>query len=214
MAPKVPDVSIDGRSIARVSKVKYLGTILDAKMSFSSHINYIQSKLKLNLNVFKRLAACRMLSEAIRLRLYYAFIRPHYLSLLNIFPTLLPAKQLQLEAFNRQVFRVIHQWHDARNIEIETLPYYKSVSQLTDTHWQRLINTIQRTNPDVIMDFLQHKLSIVYLYEYLTNASLAKERRSIFGKGRLRKHLWDHVEGNRLSLLDYVLCFTPQSTCP
>ena len=92
VAPRVPDVSIDGRSIARVSNFKYLGTILDAKMSFSPHISYIQSKLKINLNVFKRLAASRMLSEAIRFRLYNAFIRPHYLSLLNIFPILHSAR--------------------------------------------------------------------------------------------------------------------------
>ena len=119
---------------------------------------------------------------------------------------------MQLEALNRQVFRVAYQWHDARNIEIEALPCYKPVSHLTGKHWQRLINTIHLTNPDVIADFLQHKLSIVYLCEYLTNASLAKERKNIFGKGRLRKHLWDLVKGNRLSLLDHVLCFTQQST--
>lgn len=211
VAPRAPTVSIDGRSISRVNTFKYLGTILDAKMSFSPHICYTQSKLKANLNVFKRIAACRMLSEATRSRLYHAFIRPHYLSLLNIFPILKPAKQAMLEAFNRQVFRVTHQWHDARNIEIEALPKYTSVSQLTDKHWQRLLKTILRTNPDVVADFLQHKLSIVFLHEYITNASLAKVRKSIFGKGRLRKQLLDHVSGNRLSLLDHILCFLPQS---
>ena len=35
------------------------------------------------------------------------------------------------------------------------------------------------TNPEVVEDFLQHKLALVYLEEYLQNPALAKDRKSL-----------------------------------
>lgn len=90
---------------------------------------------------------------------------------------------------SKKIFRTIHQWFDVRNVEIENLPKYKSISKLTDT------------NPSIIEDFLQHKLSIVYLQEYLSNPGLSTERRRILKN--VRKFL---IEG-RLSLFDHILCY-------
>jgi hypothetical protein len=212
VAPRIPDIAVDGRNIDHVRTFKYLGTILDAKLSFIPHIKHVRAKIKTNLNVFKRLAASRMMSEAVRYRLFNAYIRPYYQSLLNIFPVLSTNKQEQIEALNRQIHRATHQWYDARNIEVEALDRYKSIAKLTTKHWVNLAGTILRTNPAVIADYLQHKLSIVYLKEYLTNPSLTKERRSIFGRGRIRKHITRLVEGESLSLLDYALSFVPRSS--
>ena len=78
-----------------------------------------------------------MLSEQVNYRLYNAYIRPYLQSLLNIYPILTTNKQKQLEGLNRQAFRIIHQWHDARNIEIENLPKYRLICQLTHKHWNK-----------------------------------------------------------------------------
>ena len=153
-----------------------------------------------------------MMSEAVRYRLFYAYIRPYYQSLLNIFPVLSANKKEQIEALNRQTHRVTHQWHEARNIEVAALDKFQSIAELTTKHWRNLTNTILRTNPAVIEDYLQHKLSIVYLKEYLSNPVLAKERRAIFGRGRIRKHVIKLAEGESSSLLDLTLAFTHKST--
>jgi len=207
VAPRVPDIDHDGHHIERVSKFKYLGMFLDAKLSLTTHIDYIKNKIRTNLNIFKRLAASRMMSEQVSYKLFNAYIRPYYQTLLNIFPILSTTKQKQLEALNRQIFRTIHRWYDARNIEIENLPKFKPISSLVDLHWNKLINTILRTNPSIIEDFLQHKLSILYLREYLTNPSLITERRNIFDKGRTRNNIISLIYESKPSLLDHVLCF-------
>ena len=93
VAPRIPDISVDGYVVNHVSHFKYLGTILDAKLSFTPHMNYVRAKIKTSLNIFKRLAASRMLSETVRYRLFNAYIRPHFQTLLNIFHVLNPTRR-------------------------------------------------------------------------------------------------------------------------
>ena len=102
------DIDVDGRNIDHVRTFKYLGTILDAKLSFIPHITHVREKIKTNLNIFKRLPASRMMSEAVRYRLFNAYIHPYCQSLLNIFPVLSTNKQEQIEALNRQMHRATH----------------------------------------------------------------------------------------------------------
>ena len=205
--PKILQIRCAGHNIEHVDKFKYLGTIFDAKLTFNAHIDYIKTKIRKNINIFKRLASSRMLSEEVNYRLYNAYIRPHLQSLLNIYPVLTENKQKQLENLNRQVFRIIDQWLDARNIEIESLPKYRSIGQLIHRHWNNLINTILDTNPSITQDFLQHKMGILYLDEYLSNPGLANERKRIFNKGRIRKNVRKLLMKNRSSLFDHVLGF-------
>ena len=159
------------------------------------------------MSIYKRLASSRMTSEKINYRLYNAFIRPYLQSILNFFPILSLSKQKQLEGMNRSIYRTMHQWHDARNIEVENLPKYKSIMKLTYIHWDKLTQTILETNQSIIEDFLQHKLSILYLQEYLTNPALANERWKIFGRGRIRKSIRKLLTDNHSSLFDHVLCY-------
>ncbi|CAF2851717.1 unnamed protein product [Rotaria sp. Silwood2] len=207
VVPQIPNIICNGHNIEHVKKFKYLGTILDAKLSFTAHIDYIKTKIRTNMNVFKRLNSSRMMSEQVNYRLYNAFIRLYLQSILNIYPILTPSKQNQLEGLNRKIFRVIHQWFDARNIEIENLPKYQSISKLTFKHWDKLIHTILVTNPSIVEDILQHKLSILYLREYLSNPTLATERRKIFGRGRIRKNIRKRLSEDRPSLFDFILCY-------
>lgn len=104
-----------------------------------------------------------MTSEKVNYRLYNAFIRSYFQSPLNIYPLLASTKQNQFESFNRAIYRTIHQWHDARNVDIENLPIYKSIAELTSKHWDKLTKSILEIHPYIIEDFLQHKMSILYL---------------------------------------------------
>jgi hypothetical protein len=207
VSPIIPDIECQGHKIEYVKRFKYLGTILDEKLSFNSHIDYIKLKINVNLNIFKRLSSTRMTSEHINYRLFNAYLRPYYQSLLNIYPILSPGKKEQLEGLNRKIYRIMHNWHDARNIEITNLTKYRSIAELTDAHWIKLTETIIKTNPDVIQDYLQHKMSILYLNEYVNNPDLINERRDIFDRGRRCKHIRELLTENRLSLFDYTLCY-------
>ena len=207
VAPQIKAIVCGGHTIEHVSKFKYLGTLLDAKLSFAAHIDYTRSKIRSNLSIFKRMVSNRMMSEEVRYRLFNAFIRPYLQSILNIYPVLATTKQRQIEGFNRNIYRTVSLWHDARNIEIQNLPKYQSLAALTSSHWSKLTKTILITNPEVIEDFLQHKLALVYLHEYLHNPKLAKERKKIFSRGRVHRNIRKLLDEKRLSLFDHTLCY-------
>ena len=144
------------------------------------------------------------MSGSIRYRSFNAYVRPHLQSLLTIFPALSSYRQNQIEALSRQIHRATNQWYETRNIEVGALDKYRSITQLAGSRSGKLSTTILRTNPAVIEDFLQHKLAILYLQDYLTKPALSKERRSIFGRGIIRKRTTKLMEHGSQSLLDYA----------
>jgi hypothetical protein len=207
VAPKLPEITCQGHHIDHVKSFKYLGTILDEKLSFNQHIEYIKAKINSNLKIFKRLSSTRMTCEKINFSLFNAYIRPYYQSLLNIYPILSDGKKGQLEGLNRKIFRIIYNWHDARIIEIMNLTKYRSIGELSASHWNKLTATIIRTNPSVIQDYLQHKMSILYTFEYINNPTLAKERKAIFERGRINKYTLEFITEERMSLFDWALSY-------
>jgi hypothetical protein len=149
-----------------------------------------------------------MLSQEISYRLYFAYIRPYYHSVLNIYPILSRNKQQQMESLNRRIFRTIHRWYDATNDEITHLPAYKSIELLTQIHFTKLLSTIIRTNPSIIADFIQHKLYLLFLREYFLNPVLLKEKQAIVTRGRTSNRIRRLLESCKQSLFDQVFCFT------
>jgi hypothetical protein len=147
-----------------------------------------------------------MLSQEISYRLYYAYIRPYYQSILNIYPILPRTKQKQLEALNRRIFCTIHRWYDATNDEITNIPAYKSIELLTHMHFTKLFYTIIHTNPSIIADFIQQKLYLLFLREYFTNPVLIKEKRMIVGRGRTSNRIRQLLSSCNQSLFDRVFC--------
>ncbi len=50
-------------------------------------------------------------------------------------------------------------------------------------------------------------MSILYIDEYVNNPTLARERKAIFERGRIRKYIWDLITENRMTLLDHTLSY-------
>ena len=208
VAPKFSHhIDCDGHLISYCDKIKYLGTLLDNKLSFSSHLKYIESKIRKNVTIFRYLNSSRMISEPVAYRLYNAFIRPHYQSLLNIYPILTKTKQIQLESLNRQIFRNLHHWYDATNEEISQMPKFKSIDELTRVHWSKIIQTIISTNPSVLTEYFQYKMYLLFINEYYRNPLLIRERRAIVTRGRTSKRILSLFQDPRSTLLDHVLAF-------
>jgi hypothetical protein len=87
------------------------------------------------------------------------------------------------------------------------LTKYRSIGELSASHWNKLTATIIRTNPSVIQDYLQHKMSILYTFEYINNPTLAKERKAIFERGRINKYTLEFITEERMSLFDWALSY-------
>ena len=208
ISPKIPSVNCCNSVINQVTQFKYLGVVLDSRLSFDKHISLVKGKINKNLSIFKRLAKTRMLSEDIAYRLYNAFIRSHFQSLLNLFPVLSITKQKQLEAYNRKIHRITLGWHDALNDEILNLPKYKSMTLLTKEHFNKLLVTIEHTNPSIITDYLQHKMYLVFVRDYYLNPRLRKQKQSIVTRGRTSKKVKQVLVSNKQSLMDKVFGFS------
>lgn len=215
VAASTPTIHCENQVIEHVPRVKYLGVWLDAQLSLNHHISTTKVKINKNLSVFKRLQGKRMPTSKTARCLYNAFIRPHNHSFLSVYPILSSSNKRQIEALHRKVVRTIHGWHDASNDEITCAPLFVSIEHASHLYFAKLLPTIVRTNPQVIVDFLEHKQYLLYLNEYYTNPRLKKEKRGIAGRGRTPKRLLKVISSSptstcpRPALLDLVLCFPP-----
>ena len=81
-------IKINNSIIHFSESVKYLGVIIDSKLSFASHIKYIESKLTRANGIIGRLKST--LPKDALLKLYYALFQPHLLYGLTIWETTYP----------------------------------------------------------------------------------------------------------------------------
>ena len=66
---------IDNVNITRVTETKFLGVIVDQKLYWNGHINYIALKISKSLFILRKLRRC--LTKKCLLTLYYSIIFPH-----------------------------------------------------------------------------------------------------------------------------------------
>jgi hypothetical protein len=71
----LPQPSIDGKEINRVNSLKFLGFIIDDKMTWGQHIRHIRGKVSRSIGLLAR--SRHLLNSATLKTLYYAFIYPY-----------------------------------------------------------------------------------------------------------------------------------------
>ena len=69
-------VADDGQEMRRVKIVKYLGMMVDDKLVWDRHVDYISSKITRNIGILKRIR--HFMSQESLLLLYYTLIEPHF----------------------------------------------------------------------------------------------------------------------------------------
>ena len=68
-------ITIENESITRVDSTKFLGAIVDQKLTWQQHITYISLKISKSLNILRRLKY--KLPKKCLISLYYSLIYPH-----------------------------------------------------------------------------------------------------------------------------------------
>ena len=69
------NIKIKGEQIQEKDYTKYLGILIDNKLSWNCHIKHVNLKISKGIGILTKLR--RYLSKAILRRLFYAFIQPH-----------------------------------------------------------------------------------------------------------------------------------------
>ena len=68
-------LTIDGETINRVNETKFLGVMVDDKLSWASHINYISKKISKGIGILCK--ARKYLPKSCLVTLYYSFVYPY-----------------------------------------------------------------------------------------------------------------------------------------
>ena len=69
-------IVIDQREVSRVKLVKYLVMIVDDKLTWSQHVDYISSKITRNVGILKRIR--HFIPKESLLLLYHTLIEPYF----------------------------------------------------------------------------------------------------------------------------------------
>ena len=104
--------SINGLNIntlTHVASTKFLGIIIDDKLNWSLHINYVASKISKNIGVISKIGS--FVDGKILIMLYYSLIYP-YLTYCNIaWASNYPSKFIPLLTLQKRIIRIMFRLH-------------------------------------------------------------------------------------------------------
>ena len=98
-------IVIDGNAIEQVDHAKFLGVVLDAKLNWKKHIEYIALKISRGLAVIGRLR--NILPRNVLLMLYYTMIYPHLTYCNLIWGAARPTVLRKLVCLQKRALRLI-----------------------------------------------------------------------------------------------------------
>ena len=131
LARSVPlQISINGSPINQVSNTKFLGLYIDEKLNWSSHINYISTKLSKSIGILKKVN--KTLDTETLIQLYYTIVYP-YLTYCHLIWARAPMTYLsRLILLQKKAIRIISR----SQFKAHTDPLFKqhSILKLADLY--------------------------------------------------------------------------------
>jgi hypothetical protein len=144
---------IDNNRIEVVSNIKYLGIVLDNKLDFKEHVNYIIKKIARKVGVLSRLK--NILSRRAKIMIYNVVVLPHY----NYCATILNMANLEskkkLQILQNRAMRIILGVNRFRNIK----------SMLEELKWLCIKDSLNLSSLCFIYK-LENKLLPIYFDRY------------------------------------------------
>ena len=123
----IPDLTLHlyGECIEKVNKTKFLGVIVDQKLSFSHHIDYIKKKIAKNIGIISKTR--NYFDTSTLITLYYTFIYPYLTYCIEVWGSAASTHINSLLILQKRVCRIItfSHWHE------HTPPIFKELKLLT-----------------------------------------------------------------------------------
>ena len=126
-------ICIDNNILERVSKSKFLGVMIDSKMSWNDHIKYIKSKISRAIGLLCR--ARKVFKKSTLLTLYYSFIYPHIIYCIEVWGSASDCYISSLFKLQKRSVRIIESAHYRANTE----PLFRNCSYY---HLTKFINIL------------------------------------------------------------------------
>ena len=119
------ELKIDGEKLSEVDKTKFLGVIIDNKLSWKEHVNYICGKIARGIGVIIKARA--FLNKNSLLTLYYSFVYPYYIYCNHVWGCSSAANINRLFVLQKKAVRIICQ----ANYQAHSEPLFKELKLLT-----------------------------------------------------------------------------------
>ena len=107
--PGVPkpsvNLSIDGQPLSEVEKTKFLGVIIDNKLTWEHHIKYISGKIARGIGIL--IKAKDILNRDTLVTLYYSFVFPYYVYCNHIWGSSCSKHLRRLFVLQKKAIRII-----------------------------------------------------------------------------------------------------------
>ena len=156
-------LSIGQHPIKRTAVCKYLGYHVDERLSFSEHCTRMLQKVQKNSAILKYVTRSKTSSTRARNLISQAFIHPYLQMIYVIWPMLSVSSIEKIEAKNRQLSRLIHNWWDATNDEVQWLPNYETAESKAQRFLRRFLDKAATISSELFEDYILSQSMPMYL---------------------------------------------------
>ena len=109
------NLKIDGENLLEVEKTKFLGVIIDNRLSWRDHVNYISGKIARGIGILIKARA--VLNKGTLITLYYSFVYPYYTYCNHIWGSSCSKNIKRLFVLQKKAIRIICHAHMRSNSE-------------------------------------------------------------------------------------------------
>ena len=102
---KEKEIIINGSIISEVKTTKFLGVIIDSKLNWMPHIDYISTKVSKNIGIITK--ARRLFDNKTLLTLYYSFVFPYFNYCIHLWGSTFQSYLDKLVVLQKKVVRII-----------------------------------------------------------------------------------------------------------
>jgi len=120
-------------------------------------------KIHTNSTILKYLTRSQTSSLKARLLICNAFIVPYFQLIHTIWPLLSLSTIETVEATNRQIYRLIYNWWDARNDEVQWLPVFQPAATRAQRFLRRFLDKATTVSPEFFENYILTKAMPMYL---------------------------------------------------
>ena len=99
------NLKIDGECLSEVDKTKFLGVVIDNKLSWRDHINYISGKIARGIGILIKARA--FINKDTLITLYYSFVYPYFLYCNHIWGSCCAKNLNRLFVLQKKAIRII-----------------------------------------------------------------------------------------------------------
>ena len=185
-------LSISQHPIERTAVYKYLGYHVDERLSFNAHCTRMLQKAQKNSGIFKYVTRWKTSSTRARTLISQAFIHPYLQMIYVVWPMLSISSIEKIEAKNRQLSRLTHNWWDATNDEVRWLPNYETTESKAQRFLRRFLDKAATISSELFENYILSKAMPMYLRMHIDEQPLI----NAFPRGRFNKYIHEWMNSS------------------